>query len=166
MSLKEKIPFVFDLMRFGFNTATDKSVMQEMTAGGAAYVANQNSDSWAWPNSQVIQWTGVAEDVSSGTSVYESGDISQFNRIEFEVTVAPGASGISVYPSFNGVNFSPTPIQVFDRSLVEGATTQSVTLISAIGNYYFDCKWPYFKIVNNGNTTGAAAEVRGISGVK
>jgi len=38
MALKDKFPFVHDLLKFGWNTAADKAVMQEMTEGGAAHV--------------------------------------------------------------------------------------------------------------------------------
>jgi len=109
---------------------------------------------------------GTAGDANAGTIVLETtGDISIYNRHEFSIVVAPTSSAVQVLVSHDGIAYESTPIEVFDRSLAEGALAQSVAQINSIGNYYFEGSFKKWKLENTAGTT-VAVQARGASMVK
>lgn len=135
-----------------------------LSVNGAANVVSQAGSVWAYGNYPAYNYlptAGTAADVNDGTIIYEQADSSIFNHHEFSIVVAPGLNSVQVLVSYDGTTYEATPIEVFDRSLVEGAVVQSLAQITAIGNYYFNGVFKKWKLVNNGATTGAKTQMRG-----
>jgi hypothetical protein len=111
--------------------------------------------------SSVEYFDATAANVNDNTVVYESGDVSAYNRHEFAIYQAPGAGAVEVFVSHDGTNYETAAIQVVNRALVVGALVQSLTDLVALGNYYVEGRFKKFKIQNKGATTGAVTKVRG-----
>jgi hypothetical protein len=107
-----------------------------MVASGGATVSRLTATEIPFPEQYFLPFTGSATTQTSATLV-TLGDVSMYNRTEFEVTSISGTTpAVKAYPSYDGVNYSATPLALIDLSSgTLGTGIAGSTGATAVGNY-------------------------------
>lgn len=112
---------------------TAGEVVKKNYTDGNAHVTVKSKDNE--PQSWFTPFDKTAAALTSGTVIHNSGDVSIYDLMEFELKVAPAGGEVSAYVSHDGVNFFG-PVHVVSRSVSVGSGSQSIVAITALGAYY------------------------------
>lgn len=127
---------------------------------------------WAyggWPNSLSIPIQSMAASTATGEVVYQNDNVSAYDAHEITVHAGAGATTVQVFVAQAAVSgvlqYEAVPVQLIDRSLVEGAAVRSTNDIKVVGNYLLRGKFQGIRIVQTGGSITTAYAVRGRHGV-